>query len=300
MPLGALEAPRRPRGRSCDVEHDAVADLARVRGGSRRPRPSRRPRRRRRRRAARGPSRRACTRSRAAHRERLRARSSSSSRIALDPGGVVGRRRDRAPARRRRGRAPRSRAAGTPRVDERRARGRAASSTSASSAACLPGAHHASFALSALCWSTASRSSRPVSSTMRSRSGSDAAPTSSATDLHPVGLGEQRDGARRAARPTPGSPCSACQRATCVDVARRRLGPAHAPGSGGRRRGRGRATTRVRTKRRVCAVTGSAMSPPGRRHGAEDRDRPDAAGERLHARRALVERRRASGARLAG
>ena len=78
--------------------------------------------------------------------------------------------------------------------------------------------------------------------------------------------GRPRRGGRapaRAARPS--------QRLVASDVpvgerARRRGTTSRAssrPGSAGRRRGRGRATRCSATNRRVCALTGSVMSPPG-------------------------------------
>ena len=73
------------------------------------------------------------------------------------------------------------------------------------------------------------------------------------------------------------------------------------PGSGVRRRGRGRATRRSARTVRVCALTGSVMSPPGGRDGTEDRHRRVGAAERSHAPRPLVERgeRRGEAGRIA-
>ena len=123
---------------------------------------------------------------------------------------------------------------------------------------------------------------------MRSRSGSDAAPTSSATACTRSASASSRDGARPPLAPRRiallGVPARDVRH-----VARRRLAPAH-------RRvvaGVGEvAVQRPHAAHEAPRVRGHRLGhvAAGRRHRAEDRDRADAARQRLHAAGALVER----------
>ena len=98
-------------------------------------------------------------------------------------------------------------------------------------------------ALSALCCSTASRSSRPASSTTRSCAGQRADADQLGERGEPVGLGEQADDPRRAGGAQPGSPWPGVPGRRAPRRRGRTTRTRRPPGSAARRRGRGRAST---------------------------------------------------------